>query len=130
MGPWICPDVSFTLQTLLVIQVIADTVSVPICVCGPLCSSGHIDPLNSRVHCNELRNEAYCRLFSMFNLLFSKTNAPFPPAGAGRFGAGSEGAVLFRSVTCRVSTANSALMGGAGFKPDSDSRSRYVATIS
>ena len=35
----------------------------------------------------------------------------FPPAGAGRFGAGREGAVLFRSVTCRVSTADS---GGRG----------------
>ena len=39
-------------------------------------------------------------------------NAPFPPAGAGRFGAGREGAVLLRSVMCRVSTADSTLMGG------------------
>ena len=40
--------------------------------------------------------------------------APFPPVGAGRFGAGREGAVLFRSGTCRVSTADSTLMGGGG----------------
>ena len=40
------------------------------------------------------------------------TTALFPPAGAGRFGVGSEGAVLLRSVTCRVSTADSTLMGG------------------
>ena len=36
----------------------------------------------------------------------------FPPRGAGRFGAGREGAVLLRSVTCRVSTADSTLMVG------------------
>ena len=36
----------------------------------------------------------------------------FPPRGAGRFGEGREGVVLLRSVTCRVSTANSTLMVG------------------
>ena len=40
--------------------------------------------------------------------------APFPSAGAGRFGAGSEGAVLLRSVAARVSTANSTLKVGRG----------------
>ena len=38
--------------------------------------------------------------------------APFPPAG--RFGVGREGAVLLRSVTCRVSTVNSNLKVGRG----------------
>ena len=40
------------------------------------------------------------------------TIGAFPSAGAGRFGAGREGAVLLRSVTCRVSTADSTLMVG------------------
>ena len=35
-----------------------------------------------------------------------------PPQGAGRFGGGSEGAVLLRSATCHVSTADSTLMVG------------------
>ena len=42
------------------------------------------------------------------------SNAPFPPAGVGRFSAVSEGVVLLRSITCRVSTANSTLMVGHG----------------
>ena len=54
-------------------------------------------------------------------------NAPFPLVGACRFGAGSEGAVLLRSVT--VSTADSTLMVGAGFKPDDDSRCSYVSIV-
>ena len=39
-------------------------------------------------------------------------NGAFPPRGAGRFGGGREGAVLLRSVTRRVSTADSTLMVG------------------
>ena len=58
------------------------------------------------------------------------SNGAFPPRGAGRFGVGREGAVLLRSVTCRVSTADSTLMVGAGFKPDVNSRGGYVAMIS
>ena len=50
----------------------------------------------------------YCR-FTVFCVL---ANGAFPPRGAGRFGAGREGAVLLRSVTCRVSTADSTLMVG------------------
>ena len=41
-------------------------------------------------------------------------NGAFPLRGAGRFGAGREGAVLLRSVTCRVSTTDSTLKGGVG----------------
>ena len=40
------------------------------------------------------------------------SNAAFPPAGVGRFSAGREGVVLLRSVTCRVTTADSTLMVG------------------
>ena len=58
--------------------------------------------------------------------------APFPPAGVG-----IDGAVLLRSVTARVSTADSTLTvgqglsrqypyGRAGFKPDGDS---YVSIM-
>ena len=42
------------------------------------------------------------------------SNAPIPPAGTGRFGAGREGAVLLRSVTVCVSTADSTLIVGRG----------------
>ena len=38
--------------------------------------------------------------------------APFPPAGEGQFGVGREGAVLHRTVMCRVSTTDSTLMVG------------------
>ena len=38
--------------------------------------------------------------------------ATFPPTGAGQFGAGSQGAVLLRSVMAHVSTADSTLMVG------------------
>ena len=38
------------------------------------------------------------------------TIGTFPPVG--RFGAGREGTVLLRSVTCRISTADSTLMVG------------------
>ena len=41
---------------------------------------------------------------------------PFSPAGAGRFGAGSVGEVLLRSVTSRVSTAGSTLIVGRGLR--------------
>ena len=40
--------------------------------------------------------------------------APFPPAGVGQFGAGSEGAVLLRSVMSCISTADSTPMVGWG----------------
>ena len=39
------------------------------------------------------------------------TNGAFPLEGAGRFGAGSEGAVLLKSVTCRVSTTDNTGVG-------------------
>ena len=46
--------------------------------------------------------------------------APSPLAGVGRFGAGSEGAVLLRSITARVSTTDSTLMVGRGLSRTAD----------
>ena len=66
---------------------------------------------------------------TLIGLLHVTPNAPFPPAGAGRFGTGSEGAVLLRSVMACVSTANSTLMVGRGFKPDGDSRCSYASIV-
>ena len=51
---------------------------------------------------------------SRFAAANAVSNAPFTPDGVGRFSAGSEGVVLLRSVTTRISTADSTLMVGRG----------------
>ena len=59
------------------------------------------------------RSNRHCPFLSDFNRIHQQpSNGAFPPWGAGRFGAGREGAVLLRSVTCRVSTTDSTLMVG------------------
>ena len=44
--------------------------------------------------------------------IWPEFNGAFPPAGAGRFGAGREGVIFLRSVMCHFSTADSTLMVG------------------
>ena len=53
-----------------------------------------------------------CSILADLKHVHTSFNGTFPPRGAGRVGAGSEGAVLLRWVTCRVSTTDSTLMVG------------------